>query len=74
MTSFINTRSTFGGENRKRSHMVMSPGADQSQIFETENLKTQRNSSTVRGNVLVEIKNKLRYPSKPKKEVNLPEN
>lgn len=63
MTSneFFNTKSTF--EDRKRSHIVVSPDADSSMMIETD-FNRKKNKTTIKGNVLVEIKNKLRYPSK----------
>ena len=67
MTSneFFNTKSTF--DVRKRSHIVVSPDADSSMIIEPD-FTRKKNKTVIKDNALVEIKNKLRYPSKAKIE------
>ena len=67
MTSneFFNTKSTF--DVRKNSQIVVSPDADSSIMIEHD-FKRKKNSTIVKDNVLVNIKNKLRYPSKTKIE------
>ena len=66
---FHNTKTTLGGDFSKRSQIVLSPDADASQIIDNQ-FKNRRNTvSTNKNNTLVEIKNKLRYPSKQKEKI-----
>ena len=62
MTSneFFNTKSTF--DARKMSHIIVSPDADSSMVIE-QDFQRKKSSTRVKGNVLVDIKNKLRYPT-----------